>query len=174
MSRRLVLGGARSGKSAWAEAQAAAQAAPVTYIATAEAHDEGMRQRIELHRQRRPATWACVEEPLALAGRLREVASQGGVILVDCLTLWLTNLLCHPDPQRLSLEREALIETLSELPGEIILVSTEVGLGVVPMGELSRRFVDEAGSLHQRLAVVCEQVVFVAAGLPLAMKGQLQ
>ncbi|MHC1479122.1 bifunctional adenosylcobinamide kinase/adenosylcobinamide-phosphate guanylyltransferase [Frateuria aurantia] len=172
--KRLVLGGARSGKSAWAEAQAAATGCPVTYLATAEARDEGMRQRIAQHRQRRPGHWACVEEPVALAAQLQARAEDGGVILVDCLTLWLTNLLCCPDPLRLEQEREALLQVLPELPGEIILVSTEVGLGVVPMGELSRRFVDEAGLLHQRLACLCEQVVFVAAGLPLAMKGSLE
>lgn len=172
--KRLVLGGARSGKSAWAEAQAAASGRPVTYVATAEARDESMRQRIELHRRRRPAAWACVEEPRALAARLRERASEEGVILVDCLTLWLTHLLCDEDTRQLEREREALLQILPQLPGEIILVSTEVGLGVVPMGELSRRFVDEAGSLHQRLAGLCGQVVFVAAGLPLALKGNLQ
>ncbi len=170
----LVLGGARSGKSAWAEARAAARGWPVTYLATAEARDEGMRQRIALHRQRRPEAWSCVEEPLALADRLRLLAREEGIVLVDCLTLWLTNLLCHDDPGRLAHEREALLQVLPQLPGEIILVSTEVGLGVVPMGELSRRFVDEAGDLHQRLATLCDHVIFVAAGLPLAMKGSLQ
>ena len=94
-------------------------------------------------------------------------------MLVDCLTLWLSNLLGSDDGARFELERETLLATLPMLPGEIVLVSNEVGLGIVPMGELTRRFVDEAGRLHQALAAQCERVVFVAAGLPLVLKGKL-
>ena len=171
--RTLILGGARSGKSALAERLAARQA-DVVYIATAQARDGEMAARVAHHRERRPAQWRTIEEPLALAAALREHARDGRCVLVDCLTLWLSNLL---DEQRAvedwPRERDDLLHTLPTLPGEIILVSNEVGLGVVPLGELTRRFVDEAGRLHQHLAAPCERVLFVAAGLPLALKGEL-
>ena len=169
----LILGGARSGKSALAE-RLAAESDDVVYLATGQAGDEEMRDRIAHHRARRPAHWGCVEEPIALAAALRRHAAPDRCVLVDCLTLWLSNLL---DEQRAAedwpREREDLLCTLPTLPGEIVLVSNEVGLGVVPLGELTRRFVDEAGRLHQHLATPCERVLFVAAGLPLALKGAL-
>ncbi|QDH70913.1 bifunctional adenosylcobinamide kinase/adenosylcobinamide-phosphate guanylyltransferase [Marilutibacter alkalisoli] len=167
----LILGGARSGKSALAERLALDSGLAVTYIATAQAGDGEMATRIAHHRARRPAHWGCVEEPLALAATLHAHAAADRCLLVDCLTLWLSNLLADPGGERFGLEREALLEVLPELPGRILLVSNEVGLGVVPMGELSRRFVDEAGRLHQALAQRCGQVLFVAAGLPMALKG---
>ena len=167
----LILGGARSGKSALAERLAGDCGLAVTYVATAQAGDGEMAARIDHHRARRPAHWACVEEPLALAAVLREHAAADRCLLVDCLTLWLSNLLADADPQRLQRECEALLDLLPTLPGRVLLVSNEVGLGVVPMDELSRRFVDEAGRLHQALAARCERVLFVAAGLPLALKG---
>ncbi|KQZ66557.1 MULTISPECIES: bifunctional adenosylcobinamide kinase/adenosylcobinamide-phosphate guanylyltransferase [unclassified Lysobacter] len=171
--RTLILGGARSGKSALAE-RLAARSADVVYIATAQARDGEMAARVAHHRERRPAHWRTHEEPLALATALREHARDGRCVLVDCLTLWLSNLLGDErDPARYDIEREALLQTLPSLPGEIVLVSNEVGLGVVPMGELTRRFVDEAGRLHQTLGTRCERVLFVAAGLPLALKGDL-
>lgn len=166
----LILGGARSGKSALAERLAAAHA-QVTYIATAQARDAEMDERIAHHRARRPANWGCVEEPIALAATLRAQAAPDRCLLVDCLTLWLSNLLGDADPALFERERSALFSTLAELPGSVIFVSNEVGLGVVPMGELSRRYVDEAGRLHQALGILCNQVVFVAAGLPLVLKG---
>ncbi len=169
----LILGGARSGKSALAERLAAASGREVVYIATAQPRDLEMVERIAHHRARRPAGWRCVEEPLALAATLRQHAQADRCLLVDCLTLWLSNLLGAHDGTRFSSERESLFECLSTLPGELVLVSNEVGLGVVPLGELSRRFVDEAGRLHQALAARCERVIFVAAGLPLALKGNL-
>ncbi len=171
--RSLILGGARSGKSALAERIARQSGREVVYIATAQAHDDEMARRIDHHRAQRPAQWACVEEPLQLSGALRAHAGDGRLLLVDCLTLWLSNLLGTQDEAAYVRERDALLSTLPALPGEIVLVSNEVGLGVVPMGELTRRFVDEAGRLHQSLAVCCERVVFVAAGLPLALKGEL-
>lgn len=167
----LILGGARSGKSALAERLATASGRAVTYIATSQAGDAEMAERIAHHRARRPAEWGCVEEPLALAATLRQHAGEGRVLLVDCLTLWLSNLLGHADPARYIAERDALLATLPTLPGDILLVSNEVGLGIVPMGELTRRFIDEAGRLHQSLATQCERVLFVAAGLPLTLKG---
>ena len=108
---------------------------------------------------------------MALADMLRLHARADRVLLVDCLTLWLSNLLGDADPTRFIAERDALMRTLPGLPGNVLLVSNEVGLGIVPMGELTRRFVDEAGRLHQALAAQCERVLFVAAGLPLTLKG---
>jgi adenosylcobinamide kinase/adenosylcobinamide-phosphate guanylyltransferase len=168
----LILGGARSGKSRLAEKLASDCALAVTYIATSQALDGEMNSRIEHHRERRPATWGLVEEPLALARVLREQAGAEKCLLVDCLTLWLTNLLMLDDPARLSAERDALLECLTGLPGRIILVSNETGLGVVPLGELTRRYVDEAGWLHQALAERCQRVIFTVAGLPMVLKGE--
>lgn len=170
----LILGGARSGKSALAERLAAASGREVLYVATSQPGDAEMAARIARHRARRPAHWGCVEEPLALAAVLRAHARADRVLLVDCLTLWLANLLGDADPQRFVRERDALLEAFPALPGAVLFVSNEVGLGIVPMGELTRRFVDEAGRLHQSLAARCERVAFVAAGLPLMLKGTLQ
>jgi len=168
----LILGGARSGKSRLAERLAAESGLAVTYIATSQPLDGEMNTRIQHHRERRPAHWGLVEEPLTLAHVLREQAGADKCLLVDCLTLWLTNLLMLDNPARLSAERDALLDCLSSLPGRIILVSNETGLGVVPLGELTRRYVDEAGWLHQALAERCERVVFTVAGLPMVLKGQ--
>jgi len=171
--RTLILGGARSGKSALAERLAHESGQAVVYIATAQAHDAEMAARIAHHRDRRPAHWQSVEEPLALADTLRAYAHPDRCVLVDCLTLWLSNLLGDADDKRLGRECEAFLEVLPVLPGELLFVSNEVGLGVIPMGELTRRFVDEAGRLHQAMAARCERVLFVAAGLPLPLKGNL-
>ncbi|NMZ10302.1 bifunctional adenosylcobinamide kinase/adenosylcobinamide-phosphate guanylyltransferase [Pseudomonas proteolytica] len=168
---QLILGGARSGKSRLAEKLASDSALPVTYIATSQPQDGEMNARVALHRQRRPSHWGLIEEPLELARVLREHAAPGQCLLVDCLTLWLTNLLMLDDPQRLGVEREQLLDCLASLPGEIIFVSNETGLGVVPLGELTRRYVDEAGWLHQALAERCQRVVLTVAGLPLTLKG---
>lgn len=169
--RSLILGGARSGKSRLAERLAMQSGPDVVYVATAQAGDAEMATRIATHRARRPQAWRVCEEPVALAATLRREAAPDRCLLVDCLTLWLTNLLCQPDPDLLAYQRADLLETLPALPGQLILVSNEVGMGVVPLGELSRRFVDEAGWLHQAIAEVCDRVVFIAAGLPLLMKG---
>ena len=112
-----------------------------------------------------------IEEPVELARVLRDNASADSCLLVDCLTLWMTNLLMLDDPLRLGAERDALLECLAELPGEIVFVSNETGMGVVPLGELTRRYVDEAGWLHQALAAHCQRVVLTVAGLPLTLKG---
>ncbi|MDY7531698.1 bifunctional adenosylcobinamide kinase/adenosylcobinamide-phosphate guanylyltransferase [Pseudomonas sp. Bout1] len=168
---QLILGGARSGKSRLAEKLATDSGLNVTYIATSQPLDGEMNERVAIHRQRRPAEWALIEEPLELARTLRENAAADRCLLVDCLTLWLTNLLMLETPDRLKEEREALLQTLASLPGEIIFVSNETGLGVVPLGELTRRYVDEAGWLHQALAERCQRVVLTVAGLPLTLKG---
>ncbi|MHC8371129.1 bifunctional adenosylcobinamide kinase/adenosylcobinamide-phosphate guanylyltransferase [Pseudomonas sp. MDT1-85] len=172
---QLILGGARSGKSRLAEKLATDSQLPViyiaTYIATSQPLDGEMNERVAHHRARRPAEWALIEEPLELARVLRENASADRCLLVDCLTLWLTNLLMLDNAERLSTEREALLDCLASLPGEIIFVSNETGMGVVPLGELTRRYVDEAGWLHQALAERCQRVVLTVAGLPLTLKG---
>ncbi|MEX6502594.1 bifunctional adenosylcobinamide kinase/adenosylcobinamide-phosphate guanylyltransferase [Pseudomonas zhanjiangensis] len=168
----LILGGARSGKSRLAERLAAESGLAVTYIATSQALDGEMDARIAQHRARRPAHWALVEEPLQLARVLAEQAGEGRCLLVDCLTLWLSNLLMLDDEARLAAEREALLECLAGLPGRVILVSNETGLGIVPLGELTRRYVDAAGWLHQALAERCQRVLFTVAGLPMVLKGE--
>jgi adenosylcobinamide kinase/adenosylcobinamide-phosphate guanylyltransferase len=168
---QLILGGARSGKSALAERLAAQSTLDVIYIATSQPLDGEMNQRVALHRQRRPEQWGLIEEPIELARVLREQSQVDRCVLVDCLTLWLTNLLMLEDTERLAAEREALLNCLADLPGEIIFVSNETGLGVVPLGELTRRYVDEAGWLHQALAERCQRVVLTVAGLPLTLKG---
>lgn len=181
MTRILVLGGARSGKSAYAERLAAASGREVVYIATAQAGDGEMAHRIALHRQQRPPQWQTVEEPLALAKALRDWRCAQRVVLVDCLTLWLSNLLfadgaSYPDaghialPARFGEERAALLQELACPDGDVIFVSNEVGLGIVPYGAVSRAFADEAGRLNQAVAALCDRAVFIAAGLPLTLK----
>ena len=177
----LILGGARSGKSRHAEELATAAAAPVTYIATARGGDAEMRARIAHHRQRRPADWTTVEVPVELAAALRANAGPGRIVIVDCLTLWLSNLLfdghCgNPDeglvepPPAYAQQRAAFLDTLPTLPGTIICVSNEIGFGVVPLGALTRFFADEMGRLNQAVAAQANQVTLMVAGLPLALK----
>jgi adenosylcobinamide kinase / adenosylcobinamide-phosphate guanylyltransferase len=186
--RSLIFGGARSGKSAHAEQLAAASGKPVIYIATAtvaEHADSEMHERIAQHQQRRQQDhprWSTVQEPLALGAAITRHSTPDNLLLVDCLTVWLSNLLFstqqdYPEigritpPARFVQERAALLEALRTLPGEIVLVSNEVGMGIVPMGAISRWFVDEAGRLNQAVAAQCERVYWVAAGLPLSLKG---
>lgn len=171
--RTLILGGARSGKSALAERLAAESGRAVVYIATAEPRDPEMAARIAAHRARRPMTWGCVEEPLHLAAALHRCAGAERCLLVDCLTVWLSNLLGDADAETFGRERAALLELLPNLPGDIVMVSNEVGMGIVPLGELTRRFVDASGWLHQAIAAKCDRVIFVAAGLPRVLKGTL-
>lgn len=167
----LILGGARSGKSRYAEQLALQSQKSVVYIATAQAQDAEMQTRIRHHQASRPLEWLTIEEPLALAATLEQYAQPERLLLVDCLTLWLTNLLClEESEQRLLAETNALYAALPNLNSELILVSNETGLGVVPLGELTRRYVDEAGRLHQRLAAQMQQVIFMLAGLPQILK----
>ena len=164
----LVLGGARSGKSREAERLVESQPGPCLYLATAEPGDAEMAERIRQHRARRGPRWETLEEPLDLSGVLGRAARPDGAVLVDCLTLWLSNLLgAERDP---AAEGARLVETLDGLAGPVVLVSNEVGLGIHPANALARRFVDEAGRLHQRVAAVAQSVIFMAAGLPLQMK----
>jgi adenosylcobinamide kinase/adenosylcobinamide-phosphate guanylyltransferase len=160
----LVLGGARSGKSRHAEALVAASPAPWSYIATAQACDAEMRERIALHRARRGAGWTTVEAPLDLAGAL----TPEGPVLVDCLTLWLTNLLLAE--RDIAAATAALDAALATRTAPTVLVGNEVGLGIVPDNALARRFRDEAGRLHQHLAARAGSVLFMVAGLPMRVK----
>ncbi|RDE22644.1 bifunctional adenosylcobinamide kinase/adenosylcobinamide-phosphate guanylyltransferase [Motiliproteus coralliicola] len=168
--KQLILGGARSGKSQLAERLAMQSGREVVYIATATVGDAEMESRIGLHRERRPEHWGLVEEPVALAQCLQQQAGELKLLLVDCLTLWLSNLICLEQHGVLRREVDALLQTLPQLPGEVILVSNEVGMGITPMGELSRHFQDELGLLHQRLAAQSDRVVLTVAGLPHVLK----
>lgn len=170
----LILGGARSGKSRYAESLAAKSAKSVFYIATGQARDEEMALRINRHRQERPEHWQTLEEPIELADLLKAHAQKNRCLLVDCLTLWLSNILFNEQGRLqesvFTQQSQALLETVPTLAGEVILVSNEVGLGVVPIDAMSRRFVDEAGRLHQQLARRCERVVLITAGLAQVLK----
>lgn len=167
--KELILGGARSGKSAFAQRQAEASGLAVLYVATAQAGDAEMAARIVHHRAERPADWGLIEEPLALAAALRTHAAPERCLLVDCLTLWLSNLLAAGD-STFEAETQALLEALPTLPGRLLLVSNEVGQGIVPDNPLARRFRDEAGRLHQAVAQHCSRVFFLIAGVPLTLK----
>jgi adenosylcobinamide kinase/adenosylcobinamide-phosphate guanylyltransferase len=171
--KTLILGGVRSGKSRLAERLAMESGLPVTYLATAQSGDGEMEARILAHRGRRPDHWALVEEPYRLAEALTRHARAGRCLLVECLTLWLTNLLLDPDTRRYQQERDGLLAALPELPGQVILVGNETNMGIIPVGELSRRFCDESGSLHQDLARICERVLLTVAGLPQLLKGEI-
>ncbi len=180
MSTTLVLGGARSGKSAHAESLAIASGRDVVYIATARAGDSEMAQRIAHHRSSRPAHWTTVEEPTALGAAITRWSTLDNVVLVDCLTLWLSNVLFSSPMPEIGVvtlpplfyrERDGLLAALASASGDVILVSNEVGMGIVPMGAVSRAFVDEQGRLNQAVAAACDRAVFVAAGLPLVLKG---
>ncbi len=166
----LFLGGARSGKSALALEAAAAQAGPGSrfYVATAEAGDDEMRRRIAAHRLERGDDWDTIEEPLDLAGVLGE-SRPGQVHLVDCLTLWLSNVMEAWPGEEEEVVGE-LASTLATASGHVVLVANEVGLGIVPENDLARRFRDLAGKLNQQMARLCHEVYFVAAGLKLRMK----
>ncbi len=164
----LVLGGARSGKSRYAETAIERAAGGGTYLATATIEDEEMRARVAAHRARRGPHWRTIEEPLAIAPILENGAADGRPILVDCLTLWLAGLLrAEGDP---TAETERLLAALAAAPGPLLLIANEVGLGIVPEHPLGRSFRDAAGLLNQRVAAAADRVVFIAAGLPMLLK----
>ena len=164
----LVLGGARSGKSSYAERITVAHPRGCVYIATAEIGDEEMAERVRKHQARREAHWRTIEAPLELAPAIVSETGQGAAVLVDCLTLWLSNLMAAGrDPSR---EMEELVRALGQAGGPVVFVANEVGLGIVPDNALARAFRDHAGRLNQRMAEVANNVFFVAAGLPLRLK----
>jgi len=172
--QHLILGGARSGKSHYAEQCAELSQKEVIYIATGTAGDEEMRERIARHKADRPRYWITVEEPIALADTLAEYDNPRYFLLVDCLTLWLSNILFDSkgnyQEDIFLQQKQALLTELRQLNTDIALVSNQVGLGVTPMDKMSRRFVDEAGRLHQQLAQQCSHVSLITAGLAQALK----
>lgn len=175
MATHLILGGARSGKSAFAEKLAIESSLNVTYIATAQIYDAEFGKRVEHHKVRRPEHWQTIEQPFNLAETLQTYAKVDRCVIVDCLTLWLAQCICPdcapPEGVDWAQERAGLLETLPTLAGTILLVSNEVGMGIVPLGEINRQFQDEQGRLNQALAQLADKVSFIAAGLPLTLKG---
>lgn len=166
----LVLGGARSGKTGFAERLAMRAGSKPAYLATAQALDAEMRDRVQSHKEQRQGRFATIEEPLELAAAIRTAARSHDVILVDCLTLWITNLIVANRDVAAAVEE--LLVTLADVKStRVILVSNEVGLGIVPDNAMARMFRDLAGSAHQRLADICDDVYFVVAGLPMVLKG---
>lgn len=185
MSIHLILGGARSGKSAYAEKLAIASGLPVIYIATAQVYDNEFKARVQHHKDRRPSNWQLVESPYLLSDALRgsiHAASRASknargkqCIIIDCLTLWLAQCICPdcapPEGIDWAEQRAKFLEILPTLDAEIIIVSNEVGMGIVPLGEINRQFQDEQGRLNQAVAIVADKVSFIAAGLPINLKG---
>ena len=166
----LITGGARSGKSRLAEAIIANENQAAIYIATAQVRDEEMAIRVAEHQGRRGPNWQTEEIPFELVAGLTELANSGTPILVDCLTLWLTNILLAE--RNIELEIKALADCLKDIRTPLVLVSNETGLGIVPDNDLARAFRDHAGIMNQRIAEVADNVLFVAAGLPLILKGR--
>ncbi|EWH07534.1 adenosylcobinamide kinase [Pseudoalteromonas lipolytica SCSIO 04301] len=166
----LILGGARSGKSRFAEQLASNSGKSIIYLATANAGDNEMAERIARHQLERDGRWQVIEEPLQLAKVLKEHGKADRCILVDCLTLWLSNCLCQHGEAYWLEQKAALLDVLKEFPCEVIFVSNEVGHGIVPLGELSRQFVDHSGWLHQSLAKQVARVEFIIAGLAQTLK----
>ncbi len=168
-SSTLILGGARSGKSRFAEQFVIDSGLERHYIATGRAWDEEMRARIDQHKADRGDLWTTHEEPLDLVGQLAAIDGEGRAVLVDCLTLWVTNLMM--EERKIAAEFAALAAYLPKAKARLVIVSNEVGLGIVPENRMAREFRDHAGRLHQMIAAVAADVYFIAAGLPLKMKG---
>lgn len=167
--KQLILGGARSGKSRYAERLAVESGKSLFFLATGQAGDEEMAARIALHQTQRSDQWEVIEEPVYLADTLCRIDNGQSAVVVDCLTLWLSSSLYQGVFEH---EKQKLLQILVNLDNDIYFVSNEVGSGVVPMGELSRQFVDQSGWLHQDLAQICENVTLVVAGLPVKVKGE--
>lgn len=166
----LVLGGARSGKSRFGEKLVLSSGLDPVYLATGRAHDEEMSERIAIHRERRGKSWNTIEEPLALSDALVQSCSPGSAILVDCLTLWVTNLMMAK--ANVTTEYRELVSTFGNLKAPVVLISNETGLGIVPENAMAREFRDLAGEVNQAVAEIADEVWFVAAGIPLALKPQ--
>lgn len=173
--KQLILGGARSGKSRLALQYAEESGLELVFIATATASDEEMAVRIGAHQDERSSAWVLIEEPVALAQALQQNTSESRCIVVDCLTLWLSNLIGHNEhTSQASFEqqRNDLIQCIPALSGHIIFVSNELGMGLVPGTALGRRFRDELGRLHQGMAAICDRVILTVAGIPQILKGE--
>ncbi len=164
----LILGGARSGKSSYAEQLAQKSGLAPVYLATAEPHNSEMHERIKAHQQRRPAHWSTLEEPIAIVEALKKASTENSIVLLDCLTLWLSNLFASEHDANGHIV--GLLSVLQTLPGPVIIVSNEVGLGIVPENALARAFRDVHGALNQKIASQADLVIFMAAGLPLVIK----
>jgi adenosylcobinamide kinase/adenosylcobinamide-phosphate guanylyltransferase len=176
--RELIIGGARSGKSSLALTRARESCKPVVFIATAAASDDEMRERIAKHRSERPAHWQTIETDVDLGATIVANMRANSLLIVDCLTVWLANVLFDRNAEyeinerAFECRREELLQSVRTLSGDAILVSNEVGCGLVPETSVARRFRDEQGRLNQQLAAVCERVTLVAAGLPITLKPQ--
>lgn len=169
MTVTLVLGGARSGKSSYAETLVLQRSGPRAYIATAQARDEEMKARIARHQSDRGPNWTTFEEPLQVTQILKKALESHPVVLLDCLTLWLSNLMeAGHDVEEATME---LIATMGDCSSDIVLVSNEVGLGIVPVNDLARAYRDASGRMNMRIAAAADHVYFMAAGLPITMKG---
>lgn len=175
--KSLILGGVKSGKSRYAEnllkeflVSNQLDESRACLIATAQALDEGMLMRIERHKQQRPSSWQLLEEPIHLAQALKKAEKNSSIILIDCLTLWLTNLLMLEDERFLQTSIDEFLLAVTECSSELVLVSNETNMGIMPLGQLTRDYCDKAGMLHQSLAQICEHVSLVVAGLPLSLK----
>jgi len=179
--KTFILGGVKSGKSRFAEQQAkqcfdrcnstqASSHASIKVIATATAWDAEMQARIDKHISERPENWLTIEEPIYLAQALNKAEVENGVVIIDCLTLWLTNLLMHENSTLLEQEIAAFELALDACAANVFIVSNETNMGVVPLGDMTRKYCDQAGLLHQRIAQICDEVKLVVAGLPLILK----
>lgn len=175
-----ITGGSRSGKSNFALKMASGLEGNKVYIATAEALDEEMKERIEKHKKERSGEWLTMEEPLKISELIRDLNGKHGVLLLDCLTIWLSNLILKERQSSLKLEIEDFIEVLRDFkkpsipslqPSVLFIVSNEIGMGIVPENKLARRFRDDAGRLNQRVAELADEVYFVVSGIPLKTKG---
>lgn len=164
----LILGGARSGKSRYAESLALGHKGEPTYIATAEVTDEEMRERIQRHRADRGPGWRTIEAPVDLVAALRKADSAKSFTLIECITVWINNLIYHE--KDVAAEVERFCSSLTQVKGHVVIVANEVGLGIVPDNALARRFRDEAGRANQAIAAMADEVVFIAAGLPMVLK----
>lgn len=173
MTTTLILGGIKSGKSRLAEQVAKQSNLNVSYIATAKADDDEMQTRIKQHQQQRPAHWQTVEAQLKLAEVILEHNQQNQCVLVDCLTMWMTNLLMLDDEARLVSETDELLSAVGQFSGQLILVSNETSMGIIPLGELTRQYCDRIGKLHQQIAAQADNVVLTVAGLLHVLKGSL-
>ena len=171
MLRTLILGGARSGKSRYALELGESVSEDRVFVATGVGFDVGMRERIDRHRADRDSSWRTVEEAVTVWDVIGSECREGRVVVLDCLTLWLNNLMLEERDVESDLER--LVESLESVEGELILVSNEIGLGLVPDTELGREFRDLHGRMNQRVAGVCDRVLFMVAGLPVVVKSEL-
>lgn len=166
----LILGGARSGKSRYGEQLVAQTGKKVVYLATASSHDDEMAKRIEQHQQDRPSSWPTIECPVQLPQAIEKHGQQQNALLVDCLTLWLMNIMM--ESKDLAAAVDELLLSLKNCQAQVFLVSNEITMGVVPMGELSRNYVDELGRLHQRIASQANNVTLMVAGIPMVVKAE--